>query len=386
MLKRIIFIPFFLFILFSCKSNSEGYIIKGTITNAGNKTLFLDKVLLNKIETIDSLKIDDKGDFKFSGKLNEPGIFILRFSNNNYLYLIADTTDKIVITADGANLMSSYTVKGSENSKMLKELSIHNLESIRKIDSLRAIFKNNEANAKFDSVKKSLDLSFNQIFTEEKLFLTSFINKNKCSFASFMALYQQLGPRNYVFNINNDFKYFDLVDSCLLIKYPNSTFINSLHTQVTQIKNEMIAKANSKNYNIGDLATEISLPAPDGNIINLSSLKGKYVLLDFWASWCKPCRAENPTLVSNYDKYHSKGFEIYSVSLDQDKQQWINAIKTDKLSWIHVSDLKFWNSPVALQYNIQAIPANLLLDKEGKIIGKNLRGNALSSKLAEIFK
>ena len=201
-----------------------------------------------------------------------------------------------------------------------------------------------------------------------------------------MALYQQLGPRNYILSIANDFQYFNLVDSCLTLKYPNSSFLTSLHSQVSLTKNELFAKTHSKDYNIGDFADEISLPSPDGKIIKLSSLKGKYVLIDFWASWCKPCRAENPNVVLNYNKYHSKGFEIYGVSLDQDKNSWVNAINKDKLTWIQVSDLKYWSCPVAIQYRIEGIPANFLLNKEGKIIGKNLRGTELGAKLSEIFK
>ena len=137
--------------------------------------------------------------------------------------------------------------------------------------------------------------------------------------------------------------------------------------------------------NIGDTAPEIAFPDPSGKVIPLSSLRGKYVLIDFWASWCGPCRAENPNVVRMYKKYKDKGFEIYGVSLDMSKEQWVQAIQQDGLGWIHVSDLGYWNSQVVPLYDLTGIPSTVLLDKEGKIIAKELRGESLEAKLEEIF-
>jgi thiol-disulfide isomerase/thioredoxin len=136
---------------------------------------------------------------------------------------------------------------------------------------------------------------------------------------------------------------------------------------------------------IGQDVPEISLNSPEGKPIKLSSLKGKIVLLDFWASWCQPCRHENPNLVENYRKYHSLGFEIYQVSLDRNREEWLNGIKQDHLDWVHVSDLKYWESSVVSMFNIRGIPMNYLLDREGKVIARNLRGPELGEKLTEVF-
>jgi peroxiredoxin len=160
----------------------------------------------------------------------------------------------------------------------------------------------------------------------------------------------------------------------------------NLHNYVAAMRPQMeAAQSKSKTTGSGAVAPDISLPDPDGNIQSLSSLRGKIVLLDFWAGWCGPCRRENPVLVKAYAKYHDKGFEIFQVSLDKTKESWTAAIKQDGLNWIHVSDLKFWSSPAAKLYGVESIPANFLLDKEGKIIGSNLRGEALEAELSKLF-
>ncbi|TXC78484.1 TlpA family protein disulfide reductase [Luteibaculum oceani] len=172
-----------------------------------------------------------------------------------------------------------------------------------------------------------------------------------------------------------------------------SDYIKNLEAQITRNEGQATAylqqkKAEEEREKLlaeGNVAPEISLPNPDGKVINLSDLRGKYVLIDFWASWCKPCRRENPNVVNAYKKYKSKGFEILSVSLDKNKSAWVNAIKSDNMTWKHVSDLKFWNSEAAQKYGVNSIPFTLLIDPEGKIVAKNLRGEALHNTLAKLL-
>lgn len=157
--------------------------------------------------------------------------------------------------------------------------------------------------------------------------------------------------------------------------YPDSEYVLDFGKRLEEISKTVI----------GQPAPEIALPDPEGKEIRLSSLRGKYVLIDFWASWCGPCRRENPNVVRIYNRFKDKDFEILGVSLDRDKEQWLKAIKEDGLHWIHVSDLKFWQSAVVPLYRIQGIPMTVLVDKNGIIIDKNLRGQALEERLAELL-
>ena len=137
---------------------------------------------------------------------------------------------------------------------------------------------------------------------------------------------------------------------------------------------------------IGYPATNFSQTDPNGKLISLSDFKGKYVLVDFWASWCGPCRGENPNVVKAYNKYKDKGFTVFGVSFDQNKEKWLQAVTADNLTWTHVSDLKGWGNEAGKIFGISSIPQNLLLDKEGKIVAKNLRGADLEAKLEELIK
>ncbi len=383
-------------LVLSCSNNNAStgndgkIIVKGKFKNADNKTIYLKKIAGNQLETIDSA-IAKKGKFELKLPYTEPDYYIVQIDNSNqFIYLIVDSTDKeIDISGDANNLVFTYDIKGSKQSEIAKEMIIHNAKSITRVDSLSKVYMDYRKNnpSKLDSIKKVLDKIYYQIYGQEKNFLTQFIEKNKGNFAGMLALYQQLGPRNPVFNPQKDLKYFETVDKELIKNYPNSKHAKQLHSMVLQTK-EQIKKAKMMQQGglYGKEAPDIAYPGPDGKIYKLSDLRGKYVLLDFWASWCPPCRRESPNLVATYKKYHDKGFEIFQVSLDRNKDAWIKAIHDDHLDkWYHVSDLKYWQSEPAKLYGVRSIPSNFLIDKNGKIIATNLRGPRLGEKLKEIF-
>ena len=220
-----------------------------------------------------------------------------------------------------------------------------------------------------DSMSNTLEKPYSGLVDAHNKYIQEFIEKNNSSFASLAAI-QQLTPEAY-------FPTYIKLDDGLFAKYPNSSYIKAFHASVSS----------QKKLAPGSSAPEIAMLTPSDQPLALSSLKGKYVLVDFWASWCGPCRAENPNVVKAYKKYNAKGFEIFSVSLDKDKDKWIAAIQKDGLVWpSHVCDFMHWQSPVVQLYNFTGIPYNVLLDKNGNIIAKNLRGEDLEKKLAEVIK
>jgi peroxiredoxin len=221
---------------------------------------------------------------------------------------------------------------------------------------------------RMDSLSAIFEAPYNYIINQTNTLMVDKISKNTNMYSSIMAI-QALDPD----------KYSDLyksLDAGLSKKFPNDKNVIMFHDVVERMLST----------NVGQFAPEISLPSPEGKEIALSSLKGKLVLIDFWASWCGPCRKEMPNVVKIYSKFKNKGFEIYGVSLDQDKEKWMEAITKDGINWPQVSDLKYWDNVAARIYNVQGIPYTVLIDKDGKIIAKNLRGQELEKKIAEVLK
>ncbi len=385
MKRALLFLVAALFIQ-ACNSNPNEFSIKGNYQNANNKKVILMQLKTGEMKKIDSVKLDSEGKFHFTGYTNIPAFFVVQAEKNKTITLLVRPGDNISLTANMNQFSSSYDIEGSEDSRKIMKLR-KNLEgNIAKLDSLGRLYKENPNNENSRKLRARLNKVSKDIVQKQKEYTKEFIDNNLGSMVSLMALYQQIGPRSYVLDPKKDFEYFEKVDSSLMSQYPNSGPVKSLHSQVEQMRKQREAeKKNAKRLSIGQKAPEIALPNPEGDTIALSSLRGNYVLLDFWASWCKPCRVENPNLVKAYNKYSDQGFEIYQVSLDKKRSAWEKAIKKDELTWTHVSDLKFWNSSAAKTYNIRSIPANFLLNRKGEIIGKDLRGEALQKKLHELY-
>ncbi len=366
-------------VLFSCKnSDTSGFTVSGKIKNAADKQLILNKFLPQTTLALDTVKTDKDGNFKFKEHTAAPELFGLQLEGQKgQIIFIADSLSKITINGDTTNFRISYTVEGSKDSKLLQTLYNNLDKAFDALDSLNRIYISEKGKGNLDSLVKMINESSKNIFEKHRKYSEHFINEHPSSTASIIALYQQFGKNMSVFNLNDNRELFTKVDDTLYKLYPKSSFVKGLHDYIAN---------NPPMPTIGNKAPEIDLPAPDGKNIKLSSLRGNYVLLDFWASWCRPCRAENPNIVKNYKKYKKSGFTIYQVSLDRTKEDWVNAINADGLNeWNHVSDLKYWNSAPAAVYGVRGIPANFLIDPEGKIIATNLRGPLLGQKLTEIY-
>ncbi|MFC2096470.1 redoxin domain-containing protein [Bacteroidota bacterium] len=381
------FLLFVLGLIFNaCESEPEFFTISGEIENANGEKLYLIELQSNNIVFLDSIILNNEGVFSFKGQTDIPKFYALRITPNNYLTLIVNPFEQMVVKTNGENLAQYQIIEGSPESLKITELRSKLNISVKRLDSLGVYYQSLIGTSQMNKVRDSLNLLSKEIIAEHTDYTKAFIKENANSLSSLMALYQQIAPRRYVLNPKDDFEYFSLVDSLLMLKYPEAEAVKALHAQIVEIKRQMKNEEELNNIvGIGSLAPDIILPSPEGDTISLSSLRGKYVLLDFWASWCRPCRVENPHLVKSYQKYHEKGFEIFQVSLDKKRESWVNAIESDHLNWVHVSDLQYWNSSAAKLYQVQAIPASFLLDKNGKIIAKNLRGDILEAKLSEIF-
>lgn len=312
-----------------------------------------------------------KSDYTYSKKikLTEPGYYRLNFYNKQMVDVILNQND-IEVNVDGNNQQGFVQINGSPD-----------IELIRQVQALQGKANN-------DPVVAQLDQEY-AAATQRKDETTK------------RALYEK-----YMQHLK---QYNDQIAVLLVDKSPSLAVINLLQSNVIdkdqyyntyvqvaeKLKREWPDYSQSRSFinyvdkmkllAIGQPAPEISLPGPDGKVIPLSSMKGKYVLVDFWAKWCGPCRQENPNVVAAFQKFKDKGFTVYGVSLDRNREDWLQAIQQDKLTWTHVSDLKYWQSEAAKTYNITGIPFSLLLDPNGVIIDKNLRGAALHAKLAEIF-
>ncbi len=362
--------------------------ISGKINNpVKGEYIFIDELKSNELITADSVMISDNGTFNFKVETKNPAFYLLKLSDSNFLTMLLGPGEKIKLEAQHDSLNYPEFVSGSKGSEMMVEYNKKLRATINKLMGLNAIYMQNQDSPDLPSVIASLDSLAQEYLKEINTYSRNYIDTNLTSLVSLVALYQQVAPGVYIMNPVKDLKYFVKVDSSLSLLYPEYEPVKSLHEQVQEfLAQNRSAGLPTQASGKGAEAPDISLPTPEGDTIRLSSTKGSVVLLDFWASWCTPCRKENPNLVKAYNLYHGKGFQIYQVSLDKTKRAWVNGIQEDHLErWIHVSDVQYWNSEVVPLYNIEAIPANFLLDREGRIIASDLRGEMLQTKLAELF-
>jgi len=388
-MRQFFYIFSLLLVIFFSGCNKNKYQIKGTISNAEGKTLVLEKMQLDRNLPVDSVALNKNGKFSFTGeRLNIPTFFKLRLSQSNFITLLVDTTEHVTIKANGKNLEDTYSVEGSLGSRKIQILN-QRLKTLRgTVDSLMTVYESLPEEG--DAYRKSeIGRQLKNALDEHKNFIGTFIMDNPRSFASYYALFQRLSDNTLVLNVMDKKQqvYFATIATSLNLLYPESPRVKQLYNYVLSAKaqekqeqlfKELEAKAE-------ETIPEISEKNIHGEEIALSSLRGKVVLLSFWASWDETSRRANDHLKKVYEKYHNQGFEIYQVSLDRSKVLWENAVVKDELPWINVSDLRYTDSYPARLYNVRQLPTNYLISKDGDIIGKNLFGSMLEEKLEEIL-
>ncbi len=380
----ILFISIICIFSYANETNVE---INGVINKGDGRTIYLQTFKNDKSIILDSAIIKKNGKFTFKLNVPEKNFYSLSISGNEkkeiaLLILDNNENDLIKFNSNVENFGTIYNVQGSHECDVIEAYVkiITNYQKKRNIETEK--YQKTSSKLNKDSIKSIID-SIDNNFKEIR---SKFIVKNQYTLAVIITA-SSLNPQQ-------DLQLYKIIRDGLLKSAPGSEYQLAFSKQVAQIEQQLKAQQEQqkeqlalKNLTaIGSVAPELNFNNPEGKLITLESLRGNYVLIDFWASWCKPCRMENPNVVKLYNKYKELGFTVYSVSLDNNVERWLNAIKQDNLTWPnHVSDLKQWQTEATKLYGFRGIPYTVLIDKEGKIIAKNLRGTALETKLKEIF-
>jgi peroxiredoxin len=373
----------FIFLVFIASCGNNGFTVKCTIDNCPAQKYIL-YTLNGPTKAVDRGTVTENGELTIKGKCAEPTLYKISFEQGKNLLLLLHN-ENAVLKGNWQNLTTSYGIEGSPASMAVQSI-------IKRIDKYAVDMRtinliSEKVSSKEDGASKLEQVQYKVKSIQNEFAQDAMTFADTVPYAPAAELAASLVDKNAQAVWHKKFY------ESLLRRFPTSAYVQNLHAEkAPQFANaketqDVISKDQNGKYKVRDaaakLAPNFTLNTPDGKAISLSSYKGKYVLVDFWASWCAPCRAENPRVLAAYRQFKDKNFDVLGVSLDDNAEAWQKAIASDGLTWTHVSDLKKWGSPIVRTFNLESIPANILVDPDGYIIAKDLKGDKLFEVLEE---
>ncbi len=381
-------------VLSACNQDGGGQTtLEGSVENSD--VIYVSLLSPMQIEKLDTVELTDSR-FSYTFEVDSiPNFYAVETPDGYGLPLFIAPGEKVELTVTGDKGNRKYEVSGSEESERILKVTDILRDAMAEVDRLDSLNQSAMDSTNFMSIRMKSDSILKHVTEETSQKYKSMIDEEPGRMSNLFIFSQGMG-RTPMITPQDDMEYFEKVLVALKEKYPNHPHVVNFDERIGKIKEALAAQEEldkvKESLQPGSPVPNISMTDPNGNMRSLDDLKGKVVLVDFWAAWCRPCRAENPNLVRMYKEYKNKGFDVFSVSLDglpqqpNPKQDWEEAINQDGLIWAnHVSDLQGWNSGVVPKFGFNGIPYTVLVDREGNIIATELRGPTLEAKLKEIL-